>query len=417
MAFRFQRRIKIAPGLTLNLSKSGLGLSAGVRGARVSVGSRGTHSHVGLPGTGLAYRKKISPYGSRKPSPRQSQSGAIPVPDEQSFTIQVDEDSGETTFVSETTGQPVTMVRLRKFVANADEAVKAYLEALLEQRNGLLDSLGILHHAIPHPDRRPPSLPRAFTVKPPGQPIIRKPRWFEKLWPPFERRLVKANHLNWVSYKTQLADWERRKIEFEEGVLADHALRERVDAGDLESMAAALEQRFSGIHWPITPGICFDLGNDPTTIAVDVGFPTEEAFPAIRWRKSSTGRRLLSKELSASGRRTLYRDYLHSVTLRLVGEIFAGLAVMHRVAVSIWTSVPDTGFGGMKDVCLMSIIVKRGEWRHLRFNELTTLDPVAAVGNFHLRRSMTKTGIFKPVDPFGLEDLESNCDGNGTIVR
>lgn len=35
MGFSFRKSKKIAPGLRLNLSKSGLGLSAGVRGARV----------------------------------------------------------------------------------------------------------------------------------------------------------------------------------------------------------------------------------------------------------------------------------------------------------------------------------------------------------------------------------------------
>jgi len=39
MAFRLFRRIKIAPGITLNLSKSGLSASAGVRGARVTLGT------------------------------------------------------------------------------------------------------------------------------------------------------------------------------------------------------------------------------------------------------------------------------------------------------------------------------------------------------------------------------------------
>ncbi|RLC08862.1 MAG: DUF4236 domain-containing protein, partial [Deltaproteobacteria bacterium] len=41
MSFRFWRRIKIAPGVTLNLSKSGGSLSFGPRGAKFTVGSRG----------------------------------------------------------------------------------------------------------------------------------------------------------------------------------------------------------------------------------------------------------------------------------------------------------------------------------------------------------------------------------------
>lgn len=55
MAFRFWRRIRIAPGVALNLSKSGGSLSLGPRGAKFTVGSRGKRATVGLPGTGLFY--------------------------------------------------------------------------------------------------------------------------------------------------------------------------------------------------------------------------------------------------------------------------------------------------------------------------------------------------------------------------
>jgi len=55
MSFRFWRRIKIAPGVTLNLSKSGGSLSFGPRGAKFTVGSRGKRATVGIPGTGLFY--------------------------------------------------------------------------------------------------------------------------------------------------------------------------------------------------------------------------------------------------------------------------------------------------------------------------------------------------------------------------
>ncbi len=54
MAFRFRKSFKILPGLKLNVSKGGLGLSAGVRGARVGVNSRGTYTSVGIPGTGIS---------------------------------------------------------------------------------------------------------------------------------------------------------------------------------------------------------------------------------------------------------------------------------------------------------------------------------------------------------------------------
>ncbi|WP_280547301.1 DUF4236 domain-containing protein [Halomonas sp. 11-S5] len=58
MGFRFRRRIMLAPGIRLNLSKRGLGLSVGPRGASLSVGPSGVHGHAGIPGTGLAYQQK-----------------------------------------------------------------------------------------------------------------------------------------------------------------------------------------------------------------------------------------------------------------------------------------------------------------------------------------------------------------------
>ncbi len=55
MGFRFYRRIKIMPGISLNLSKRGVSVSGGARGARVTVGRRGVRKTVGLPGTGMSY--------------------------------------------------------------------------------------------------------------------------------------------------------------------------------------------------------------------------------------------------------------------------------------------------------------------------------------------------------------------------
>ena len=60
MAFRFFRRLKIAPGLTLNLSKGGASLSGGVRGARVTVGRQGVRRTLGLPGSGAHWTKQTS---------------------------------------------------------------------------------------------------------------------------------------------------------------------------------------------------------------------------------------------------------------------------------------------------------------------------------------------------------------------
>lgn len=73
MGFRLFRRIRIAPGLGINLSKSGISLSAGVRGARVTIGPRGVRRTVGIPGTGISYTSA----GAK--APRRRTAGDEPV--------------------------------------------------------------------------------------------------------------------------------------------------------------------------------------------------------------------------------------------------------------------------------------------------------------------------------------------------
>lgn len=60
MGFRLQRSLRLGKFLQINISKSGIGLSAGLPGLKISTGPRGSFINLGLPGSGLSYRKKIS---------------------------------------------------------------------------------------------------------------------------------------------------------------------------------------------------------------------------------------------------------------------------------------------------------------------------------------------------------------------
>lgn len=75
MGLRFKKRIKIAPGVAINLSKSGVSASLGGKGLTYNTRGRVT---AGLPGTGVSYsanlnsgRSKTSYSEDRAPSARQ----------------------------------------------------------------------------------------------------------------------------------------------------------------------------------------------------------------------------------------------------------------------------------------------------------------------------------------------------------
>jgi hypothetical protein len=66
MSFRFRKSFKLFPGVRLNLSKSGLSISAGIPGATLNFGTRGAAVTVGIPGSGLSYRANL---GGQRPAP------------------------------------------------------------------------------------------------------------------------------------------------------------------------------------------------------------------------------------------------------------------------------------------------------------------------------------------------------------
>lgn len=56
MGFKFRKRIKIAPGISVNISKNGItSATIGKPGSSVNVGKRGVKATAGIPGTGLSY--------------------------------------------------------------------------------------------------------------------------------------------------------------------------------------------------------------------------------------------------------------------------------------------------------------------------------------------------------------------------
>ncbi len=59
--FQFRKRMKITKGISLNVSKKGLGVSAGPKGLKVSKSATGRISgSAGIPGSGLSYRKQLN---------------------------------------------------------------------------------------------------------------------------------------------------------------------------------------------------------------------------------------------------------------------------------------------------------------------------------------------------------------------
>ena len=78
MGFYLRKSVRVGP-LRFNLSKSGVGVSAGVKGFRLGTGPRGNYVHVGRGG--LYYRKTLPPAGPGSSSPALPQPSPEPSAD------------------------------------------------------------------------------------------------------------------------------------------------------------------------------------------------------------------------------------------------------------------------------------------------------------------------------------------------
>lgn len=69
MSLRFRKRMKLLPGVWLNLGKSGISTSIGTKGATVNFKGDAVRTTVSAPGTGISYSS------TAKPSDRKASAG------------------------------------------------------------------------------------------------------------------------------------------------------------------------------------------------------------------------------------------------------------------------------------------------------------------------------------------------------
>lgn len=409
MAFRFQRRIRLAPGVRLNLSKRGLGLSVGPRGASLSVGPGGVHGHAGLPGTGLAYRQKLG--GSGKPQGQREgasgsrrsnaasleallgEGGSVPV------ALEID-DNGQVRYFHGD-GTPMSDAEARIIRRHAEQGLREQLQAHCDRLNADLDRLGRLHEQTPPPEAHG-YVVREFAQAPPPpfQPV--PPAWWHALWPPAKRHREARNARLKTEFDERYRAWEWRKAEHD---AAEFSRFRREGEGvwdDPDAMEATLRERLEEIDWPRETLVDFDLGSDTRTIAVDIDLPGEGEIPEQYWAMPPKQLKLSPRRLSATRQRELYRDHVHGIAFRVLGAVFARLPGVEEARVSGYRQAIDPATGGEFEQYLYSVKVTREQWEGIQFDSLDRVDPVAALETFTLRRDMTKTGIFRDIEPLKL---------------
>ncbi|MFS8151264.1 DUF4236 domain-containing protein [Vreelandella titanicae] len=410
MALRFNRRIRIAPGISLNLSKSGIGASIGPRGAKINVSSRGVYSNVGLPGTGLAYREKHNKRSGRSPHPRAPSPGQaleqqLKTGDSAAVRVRVQED-GEVV-ITDDSGQPYDETELRVLRKYAGEGIRDMLQQACDRLNADLSALATVHLNTLAPRDKPVFRGQAFPKTEPQRKTPLQPTLWSRIWPPARRRLEAQNERWTEQYARAFSEWEEAARDFNEQERQRRELETELVLTNLDAMANVLEEHLGEIPWPRETSVSFDLGDDASTIAIDIELPEENDFPDVEYNLAAKQAKVSVKKIAASRRRMLYRDYAHGVAMRVLGEIFHRLPTVQVALVSAYAPTLDAGTGQPTESYLYSVVVTKPQWREINFKALVNIEPSASLERFQLRRKMTKTGVFKPIEPFDVEALEN----------
>lgn len=395
MGLRFRRSFKLAPGIRMNLSGSGMSWTLGPRGASVNLGKRGTYFNAGIRGTGLSSRTRLS--SSRSNSGTSSKKTTT-------FQAQVEVTDDGIVIFKDMNGNPLPDNYIRAAKKQNAEIIQTLIQDKCDTINKQIDALGEIHLDTPSPDNKPVYMPREFDLPEPTKPLLKKSGILGWLFGFWRERIARINAGRTAIYQNELSNWTLQHNAFvrEENarkILIEQGIYQHVDA-----MSRYLEMNLQDIIWPRETLVAFDITAQCNTVYIDVDLPEIEDMPNRHANVLKSGYKLSVKELSSTKIQQLYMQHVHGVGFRIIGETFSCLPRIMRVVLSAYSQRIDRKTGHITDEYLYSVNVDRRGWSQINFNRLDKLDVVNALDQFDLLRKMTKTGTFKPIEPYRMTE-------------
>lgn len=399
MALRFRKSFKLAPGIRMNLSTSGASWSVGPRGATIGIGKRGTYLNAGIPGTGLSARQRISGPATKPRGQGQ------PVLESLSIAIGISDDG--TIMFKDKAGNELPDQLIRAAKRQHGEAIKQLIHQKCEEINQEIDSVGEIHRYTPSPSERPVFIRNEYEEPKPAMPAPKNLGFILSLFKSQREKVETGNKAALADYQVRLSQWEAQKMECLAREERRRILVEELIYINPEAMSEYLESSLQEIVWPRETNVSTEILADGEVIFIDVDLPEIEDMPSKKAAVPAKGYKLSVKDLSAGNIQKLYMQHIHGIAFRIIGEAFSCLPKAREVILSGYSQRPDKATGRVTDEYLLSVRVKRPAWSEVAFDNLDSIDVVESLARFELKRSMSKTGIFKPVMPYSPADLSA----------
>ena len=359
----------------------------------MTAGRRGLYSNLGLPGTGLSKRTRLA---SGNPNLAPPAKGGRP---RESHDVIVRWPPGcpDPQVLTAADQSPVPPALAQAVIRNNRSAI---VELGLEQariNNQRLEQSIHIHLQAIAPDAAAALLEESLNLTDlPTEPQLSPPGWWLKLIPPWYRARLARYDGEWAEYHAQCQRIEARN-QCERAALANQI--QQAQGGQPEAMTRLLTRLIEQIDFPYETEAAFEFSGQ--TLILDVDLPEIEDLPATESRFNQRSLQLTERPLSDRAARLNYATHVHAIGVLLASLAFAGLPSIDTVIFSGFSQREDPATGQTIDEYLLSVQIPRNQWQMINFERLGELDPIAVLEPFLMKRNMTKTGIFRAIDPLG----------------
>lgn len=423
---RYRNRIKLAPGVNINLSKSGISTTVGPRGANINIGKKGSYLNTGIPGTGLYNRNKISGSNGRSVSNKNSSTTQVGV------QLDLNEDYDPVIQILNETGQNITsdtlinkIKRTPEYKENLKNIYKKYHDLIQNETREFTE----IHKQVITPIKKEVVEKELEKLKPEiysrqrfkkNKPLLQdvekellkeaKEKYNSILfWKNGKNRKIYVSENIESKYNNRLKSWENEKIFFEskesekEGkqkkeFQKDFELKKRLLEGNLEGTSEAVLMNFETIlnEINIEPEFFLDFEYDENQkhFHIDLDLPEIEHLP------SETACILKSGKLSVRNQpqKILKENYANCITG--LGLLIGGIAFMSgvgvkKVSISGYSQRVDKKDGIEKKDYLYTVDFDREQFSNINFE---SIEPLETFKLFPHKMSISKTFEFIPVE-------------------
>lgn len=300
--------------------------------------------------------------------------------------------------ITDKTGDELTPQRVQALYIQFDSHLKNWLEEQAEQINQALDRRLTIHYDAPDPDAEITF--RGQTSEPPilNLPNLKLLGLRGRLFKSRRKKIEQENRALILQHNQGFQEKDKAWLDNNK---EQEGLRQLIEVRrlqDTDGMSDFLELRLKNLKWPREVNVNFDIVS-LSDLWIDMACPVIEDMPARHAVVAKRGYKLNIKNVSATQTRRNYAYYIHSMGFRIIGECFHALPTLKRVTFSSYlpskNKVPEE-----PAQYLYSVVVDRDQWRKIKFNNLKDIDVFEVFNLFELRRSVTKTLVFKPIEPF-----------------